>query len=249
MKHPLSRRDFLKQGAFAAGSLALSINPHPVARAAAPKRVIVAGAGLAGLCAAYELTQAGHEVTVLEARPYPGGRVLTLREPFTDGLHAEAGAARIPADHESTMKYSRLFDLTLLPFYPNDRGFTRVEKGKRRVGKWGDYARAVERRVGVRLGDNKQWFEIEGGNDLLPRSFAARLEKSIRYNSPVARIEQDAESVRVAFHKDGAVETMAADYLVCFAGEHTSKWFSWMHGALESGVRAAREINEAPARH
>jgi monoamine oxidase len=28
-----------------------------------------------------------------------------------------------------------------------------------------------------------------------------------------------------------------------FAGEHTSTWFAWMNGAIESGSRAAREVN------
>lgn len=66
------------------------------------QRVIVIGAGLAGRSAAHELTQAGHNVTVLEATMRPGGRVRTLREPFSDGLHAEAGATRIPDAHHLT---------------------------------------------------------------------------------------------------------------------------------------------------
>jgi monoamine oxidase len=32
---------------------------------------------------------------------------------------------------------------------------------------------------------------------------------------------------------------------VHFAGEHTSRWSGWMQGALESGLRVAREINSA----
>ena len=55
------------------------------------KRVIVLGAGLAGLVAAYELKQRGHDVTVLEAQNRVGGRVFTCRE-FAPGLYAEFGA-------------------------------------------------------------------------------------------------------------------------------------------------------------
>ena len=32
---------------------------------------------------------------------------------------------------------------------------------------------------------------------------------------------------------------------VHFAGDHTSPWIRWMQGALFSGIRAAREVNEA----
>jgi monoamine oxidase len=63
-----------------------------VERTTSPRKVIVIGAGLAGLAAAYELVAAGHDVTVLEARLRPGGRVYTLRSPFADGLYADAGA-------------------------------------------------------------------------------------------------------------------------------------------------------------
>ncbi len=36
------------------------------------------------------------------------------------------------------------------------------------------------------------------------------------------------------------------EWRVHFAGEHTSAWICWMQGALESGNRTAREVNEAP---
>lgn len=87
-------------------------------RAATPRQVIVLGAGLAGLAAAYELRRAGHEVTVIEARDRAGGRVNTLREPFADGLHAEAGALFIPQNHALTLGYARLFGLALEPAMP-----------------------------------------------------------------------------------------------------------------------------------
>jgi monoamine oxidase len=54
--------------------------------------VLIAGAGLAGLSAARELEAHGAQVTLIEARHRVGGRVLTLREGFAGGQHAEAGA-------------------------------------------------------------------------------------------------------------------------------------------------------------
>jgi monoamine oxidase len=86
------------------------------------KRVIVVGAGMAGLSAAYQLRKAGHEVVVLEARPRPGGRVRTVREPFSDGLYAEAGAIFIPTNHDYLMKYVELAKVDLDPTLPRDIG-------------------------------------------------------------------------------------------------------------------------------
>jgi len=54
-------------------------------------RVVVAGAGLAGLAAAHDLQALGAGVTVLEARNRVGGRVWTIRDGFADKQHAEAG--------------------------------------------------------------------------------------------------------------------------------------------------------------
>jgi monoamine oxidase len=78
--------------------------------------VAIVGAGMAGLVAASELERAGHRVTVLEARSRVGGRIYTLREPFTDGQYAEAGAMRIPKSHQLTVGYCERFKLKLVPF-------------------------------------------------------------------------------------------------------------------------------------
>ncbi len=126
MRYDLSRREFLKTSAFAAAALSappldlLASGDRRLVRRGPRKRVIVVGAGLGGLSAAYELTEAGHDVTVLEAQTRPGGRVLTLREPFSDGLYAEVGAIHFPDSHEFTLKYVTLFDLPLqLEFWPS----------------------------------------------------------------------------------------------------------------------------------
>jgi len=108
----LTRREFLTRSAAAAMATAV-VRPRQGA-AQAPQRIVVIVAGLAGLCAAYELAAAGHDVTIFEARERPGGRVLTLREPFADGLYAEAGAMTISSSHTLSIRYARLFELPLV---------------------------------------------------------------------------------------------------------------------------------------
>jgi monoamine oxidase len=81
----------------------------------APKRVIVIGAGMAGLVAAFELARQGHDPIILEAQNRVGGRIYTMRS-FAPGLYAEAGAMRIPRVHDLTLEYCALFGLELRPF-------------------------------------------------------------------------------------------------------------------------------------
>jgi monoamine oxidase len=91
---------------------------------AKPKKVVIVGAGTAGLAAGYELKRAGHTVVILEAQQRVGGRVYTLRDPFTDGLYAEVGAMRIPRAHTLTMEYISKFGLQTNDFtMDNPRGY------------------------------------------------------------------------------------------------------------------------------
>jgi monoamine oxidase len=83
---------------------------------AKPKKIVVVGAGLAGLSAGYELLQAGHDVQIIEAQHRVGGRIYTLREPFAQGLYGEAGAMRIPRSHELAMAYIEKFGLQTIDF-------------------------------------------------------------------------------------------------------------------------------------
>jgi monoamine oxidase len=91
----------------------------PISRTHHGATILVIGAGIGGLVAALELTQAGYEVIVLEARERPGGRVWTLRSGDVaeeiDGvrqrvtwdaqphLYFNAGAARIPNHHQTIL--------------------------------------------------------------------------------------------------------------------------------------------------
>jgi monoamine oxidase len=123
MADPLDRRAFLQ---YAAAVAALPLAAAPAAAAAhrgGGNRVVVLGAGLAGLGAAYELMRHGYEVTVLEAQDRPGGRVETVRDGFLRGGHAEMGAIRILESHEYTLRYVDEFGLELVPYDTGTRAF------------------------------------------------------------------------------------------------------------------------------
>ena len=171
---------------------------------------------MAGLVVAHELSKLGHDVTILEARKRPGGRVHTLREPFADGLYAEAGAARIPENHEITLKYVKEFQIELEPFYPNRLNAVRFDRGRREEVPIEGYTEAMTQNYGGELGDRpERWHKIKGGSDLLPKAFAEKLADKIQYGSAVVKIEQDANEARVVFVNNGRQQTVTADKVVC----------------------------------
>lgn len=204
----LSRRQFLTRSALAVAGALITKGPA--------KKVLILGAGMAGLVAAYELSQLGHDVTVLEARTRPGGRVHTLRQPFSDGLFAEEGAARIPGNHDLTLKYVKAFELPLEPFYPSRLNAVRFDRGSREEVPIDGFTEAMTQHYGGELGGApERWQKIKGGTDLLPAAFAKHLGNKIIYDAPVLRIEQDANAARVVFLKAGAPHTFTADSVLC----------------------------------
>ena len=139
----ISRRDFLTRvgqaGGYSAAYVAMqSLGLMPMAGAqwkpieAAPGsgkgvKVVILGGGPGGLVSAYELKKLGYDVTVLEARNRPGGRVWAARGgdkvEFVDGTVQEIkwapgnyqnmGAGRIPSTHWTILQYCRDFKIPL----------------------------------------------------------------------------------------------------------------------------------------
>jgi len=94
----VTRRHFL--GAAGAVTLAAAIGARPApAAVSSSQRVVIVGAGLAGLTCAHRLRQAGVDAVVLEAADRIGGRVWTRRNAFGPGLVVERGGELIDTGH------------------------------------------------------------------------------------------------------------------------------------------------------
>jgi monoamine oxidase len=148
----ISRRAFVNTFGCSAGLAGLSgivgamgLLPVPVAYAHPPKlppkhghkkKVVILGAGIAGMTVAYQLRRAGYDCIILEARERPGGRVWTLRGGDAvletgscqrvgwgreDHLYFNAGAARISHHHTGILGYCREFDIPLEVFVSDNR--------------------------------------------------------------------------------------------------------------------------------
>jgi monoamine oxidase len=90
-------------------------------------KIVILGAGIAGLVSAWELSEAGHDVIVLEARDRVGGRNWSVRAGsriemidgsvqvcnFSDGAYANVGPARLPSHHQTILGYCRKFGVKL----------------------------------------------------------------------------------------------------------------------------------------
>ena len=139
-----TRRQLLTRIGAAAGSMAMyqamtqmghaqgtDFKGSPGLSGAAPgATVVVLGAGLAGMLAAYELTRAGYSVRVLEYQARSGGRNISLRGGdsltelggatqtvgFSPGNYINPGPWRIPYHHQAILHYCRAFGVALEPF-------------------------------------------------------------------------------------------------------------------------------------
>ena len=110
-----TRRRFMRAAAAAGGAATVaSVLPRlPSAIGRGLPRVVVVGAGLAGLTAAYQLKKAGVEATVFEARRRLGGRILSVEGAVGEGLITELGATLINSDHADMLSLVDEFDLEL----------------------------------------------------------------------------------------------------------------------------------------
>ncbi|QSX79477.1 flavin monoamine oxidase family protein [Agrilutibacter solisilvae] len=151
-----TRRRFL-QGA-GAGLVLTGCAQLPRPAAPTGDEVVIVGAGIAGLTAAWRLRQAGVRVRVFEASTRVGGRMLSLRNHFPDGQVVELGGELIDTGHMRMRTLARELDLVLDDLLEGDSGHDAWHFDGRAVGEdeivraFVPVARAIELDVAT-LGD------------------------------------------------------------------------------------------------
>lgn len=154
----ITRREFLHRGSLFAGAtypamIALDmLRPAPAHAFNLPttnnnpatKHIVILGAGLAGMAAAYELGKLGYKCTILEARTRTGGRVWSVRKgsvqeeaknpkqvaAFDEGYYFNAGPSRIPHHHQLTLQYCRELGVAVENYNNVNEGAYYFSEGK-----------------------------------------------------------------------------------------------------------------------
>ena len=119
----LNRRSFLKTSLAFSSGLAASLLVKKGSRAnnkAKTAKILVVGAGIAGLTAAYRLKQAGINVDIVEARNRVGGRIFSLQIP--NRLTVELGGEFINSDHTCLLNLAKELKLKIVDLQTTETG-------------------------------------------------------------------------------------------------------------------------------
>lgn len=277
---PITRRDFLRNTALSLP--ALTVLPAlanaqaqpPVTPPAAsaprsspvpqgsrpPQKVIVVGAGLAGLAAAYELSNLGDDVTVLEAQLRPGGRVWTMRGVFSDGLYAEAGAINFGDGYRNLLRYAKTFNLPYTSVSPPSRPLSqvchvrgqRVEPDGQGAMAWPYQLSEEEKKLGVfglfpklfrpiaqEIGDpTDPAFQIAKFERFDKMTFAEYLKSQGVSDEAISLLSSNF-GFGYGWNEGSALHRMISDIALFFAGQGTARFFDGGSDRLPYAFAAA----------
>lgn len=136
--------------------------PKPLNGPLKGQRVIVVGAGLAGLVAARDLTAGGAEVQVIEARSRLGGRVWTVKDSDISDAPLELGGEFIDGEHRAIRALCKELRLDLQPVLKEGFGLAldvngRVQlfNGQRPI--WSEFRKALTREAAAFRATGCDW--------------------------------------------------------------------------------------------
>ncbi len=205
-----TRREFLKQASLLAAASAIPVNSFGFS-ILKKKRVIIIGAGFAGLSSALMLKNNGLDVTVIEARKRTGGRVFSYRPDTNPELVIELGAEWIGASHPRVIDLCKKYGIEIEDNTFRDRLI--YENKFYKPGEWSysaewkekfdriieDYAKMSEQ--DKKMLDKMDWWRFLVNNgisdkDLDIREYADSTDfgESIRFVSAYAALAEYAES-------------------------------------------------------
>ncbi len=197
----INRREFL------AGAGAVIVASSVPSFAQNGKRVLVLGAGLSGLSAAYELAQRGYSVTVIEGRDRIGGRIKTLREPFRDRQYVELGGELVGDGYKRMFNYIKTLEV---PYQEVPERFE--TSGSVSTLQWGTGTTAILKGklypVGSVLKPHPYGLKDDEARGLPPMLFSMHLRAMAQEvaSDPQKIFEYDRMSLADAFRKRGASE-------------------------------------------
>lgn len=211
------------------------------------KKILVAGAGITGLCCAYELVKRGHEVVVFEASGRHGGHVYSGNDGLSKGFYTDYGADHITKPgYEKFFEYVEEFNLPVLD-YPNAEGSVAKPDGEGLQmidGKFYKNRELSDPEVLRKFGFNDREIEYLSENPMYSLS-AFYLEPYLdAFTDPMQPFGvgyDDLDNVSIAdiYKKEGASEgalrflggkNASALYRLWRMSVHRSRGIPWSHG-------------------
>lgn len=185
----LDRRRFIAAGATTVAGLAAArcVTPaYNMIGDASSAPVLVVGAGIAGLTAAYRLQQAGIPVRVIEAQKRAGGRMYSIRGFFPEGQVAELGGELIDSNHTAIRSLAAELEIPLDDLNEDDPGLSRdfwYFDGQRRsdadvVEAFRPIAKRIDDDLATLRGDDVTALEPNGGEALDAITIAQWLDRA-----------------------------------------------------------------------
>ena len=204
-----------------------------------PKKVVIGGAGITGLCCGYELVKAGFDVTILEASERYSGHVYTGRDGLSDGLYADFVADHVTKPgYERLFAYAEEFNIPAVP-YPNAEGswLPYNDNDQRMIaGKFYTNKMLADPKTLTGLGFNSReveflskhpWYEL---HDLYLQHYVDKFKDPYQPFG-IGFDDLDKISITEIYEKEGASQATIKH----LGGKHTSALYSiWRLAAMKS---------------